>query len=699
MADAEQRKLKRLARYFEWCAFYQTKPVSEVAVAFRLHVVCLELPQSMTPLDLLPLAEMLKYDNVILTLDAHRARLGNAGCYVLADALLHNTTLGELNLNFNDIGDHGASALARGLERNHALQRVLLRGNRISTAGAAALAKLLRRTRALCYLDLSNNLLRVRGVHELTHALVERAQARLSKRLAASAAAEASAAAAAAAVSTTSGAEAEGRLRRGKQQRPPPLSGGPALILPPATPRSGSGLGWLWGGPEDLVVTNDSVVRTDWGSFASSFGRPPEVLSPAIAVTQTPSSLQQQSGGGASSSSSGGGGRLGRTPSVTQMSGGGGDFSAASRRLIGGVPAAEVLSAPSISAASASAAPSSAAAGTGDEDLDIEVRISGNFVHEEIFNSIIHGVGLAGSILGAFPLLSAARSSGDGARLGGCILYVIGLVTFYASSTLNHSLFLTDARHVFRLIDHSAVYLLIAGTYSPFLLVNLGHTPLSRVLLAAVWFFAAVGVLVSTRWTATLAQQRTRVAMYVLIGWIGILPFVSHRPCLDDNAWWLLSLGGAVYSCGILVYLRHRVLNPHSIQSGWYLMVLAASAMHWLAVHHYVLPPNAQCLSATLCGGGEDARTLFGQLLCTDGGGGLSPLPLIQSACSSSGSSDVGECSPVRSAAAEAMSVAAASLAHGAASAAADSKRVVLESTVTFLRQVVAALEGKPVRD
>ena len=151
----------RLQRYYEWCDHYRVKPMPEVAIAFRFgNVTHLSLPVGFGPLDVLPLCEMLKYDAIITSVDGHRARIGNAGCFALADAIPHNSKLRELNLSHNDIGEHGSVALAKGIERSASLQRVYLRGNRIGIAGALAFARLLRRTRNIEYLDLSNKCVR-----------------------------------------------------------------------------------------------------------------------------------------------------------------------------------------------------------------------------------------------------------------------------------------------------------------------------------------------------------------------------------------------------------------------------------------------------------------------------------------------------------------------------------------------------------
>lgn len=213
------------------------------------------------------------------------------------------------------------------------------------------------------------------------------------------------------------------------------------------------------------------------------------------------------------------------------------------------------------------------------EEVDIEVRIAGNFVREEIINSLIHGTGLLLSLLGCVPLL------GRGAELGTrwpFVPYLGGLVAFFGAACLHHSLFLTSLAHVFRLVDHAAVFILIAGTYSPFLSLNLRGIPLAPLLAAAMWALAGVGVAVSTLLRPSKGQQRLRVVLYLLMGWLGLVPAGLLHPCLPPAAWRLLGAGGLAFSAGVAVYLRDRqsaMRAPlHELRSWWYILVLLACA-------------------------------------------------------------------------------------------------------------------------
>lgn len=188
-------------------------------------------------------------------LDIQGARLGDAGAYALAAVVTANTTLTELNASYNDITEVGAAVLCKALERSH-LQRLYLRGNCIGVGGATALSRVIRRTRHLCYIDVSNCSLRVRGVHALTDALIQRAQARMAKRLLQEAGAMAGG--------------AWGFDAGGGPQTPflahahvPAASNGGGS-------REAAGFGWLLGDPQHLLVTQNSTLRTDWGSLAAA---------------------------------------------------------------------------------------------------------------------------------------------------------------------------------------------------------------------------------------------------------------------------------------------------------------------------------------------------------------------------------------------------------------------------------------------
>ena len=205
-------------------------------------------------------------------------------------------------------------------------------------------------------------------------------------------------------------------------------------------------------------------------------------------------------------------------------------------------------------------------------------------VGEEIANSVTHGAGLAASIAGLVILVIAAGRRGDAWVLGSCVIYASTLILLYAASTLYHALASTRARGVFQRIDHAAIYLLIAGSYTPFALVNLrgiwGWT-----LLAIVWTLAILGVTLKSvfgpRWPVV------STVLYVAMGWtaaIAFKPLVAHVPPVGIA--WLVA-GGVAYTAGVVFYAWERLRYSHAL---WHLFVLGGSVCHFMAVLRGVVP-------------------------------------------------------------------------------------------------------------
>lgn len=198
-------------------------------------------------------------------------------------------------------------------------------------------------------------------------------------------------------------------------------------------------------------------------------------------------------------------------------------------------------------------------------------------------NAITHGVGAACALAGAVYLI-VASTRGNAWLVVSCSIYGTTLFLVYLCSTLYHSLVRTRARHVFHVLDHSAIYLLIAGTYTPFMLVGMRGT-MGWTLLGVVWGLAAAGVVFKS-----LAIGRFPAAsatVYLLMGWCVV---VALRPLLRAVTWhgmlWL-GAGGLAYSLGIIFFANDRLHYFHAL---WHLFVLAGSAAHYVAVLLYVVP-------------------------------------------------------------------------------------------------------------
>jgi hemolysin III len=202
---------------------------------------------------------------------------------------------------------------------------------------------------------------------------------------------------------------------------------------------------------------------------------------------------------------------------------------------------------------------------------------------EELAHSITHGVGLLAAIAGLIALVALAAATRDPWRIWACSIYATTLVLLYAASTLYHALSGTRARHVFQVLDHSAIYLLIAGTYTPFALVSL-RGPWGWSLLAIVWVLALAGVTMKALFGARWPVVST--ALYICMGWtvvIAVKPLVAHVP--PAAIAWLLA-GGLAYTGGVVFYAWTRLRYSHAV---WHLFVLTGSICHYIAVVLYVV--------------------------------------------------------------------------------------------------------------
>ena len=201
----------------------------------------------------------------------------------------------------------------------------------------------------------------------------------------------------------------------------------------------------------------------------------------------------------------------------------------------------------------------------------------------ELFNSITHLVGTVMAIVGTAVLITAAVLSGASARnIAALSVYGAMLVVLYLSSTLYHS-FKGPAKKVFHVFDHCAIYLLIAGTYTPFTIVTL-RGAWGWTLFAIVWGLAALGVAKDV-----FLHGRYRpvsVVLYLCMGWLVIAAFEPLKNALPMAGIWWLVAGGVVYTAGVLFFaLSNRVVHMHGL---WHLCVIGGSVCHYVAVFRYV---------------------------------------------------------------------------------------------------------------
>jgi hemolysin III len=206
---------------------------------------------------------------------------------------------------------------------------------------------------------------------------------------------------------------------------------------------------------------------------------------------------------------------------------------------------------------------------------------------EEIANAITHGIGLLLSIAGFVVLLVLAALRGTAWHIVACSIYGATLICLYTASTLYHAVISPRVKRALRIFDHSAIYLLIAGTYTPFLLVSL-RGPWGWSLFGVIWGLALAGVLFKFWFVERFVILST--AVYIAMGWLVVIaakPVITHVPF--TALIWLLA-GGLAYTGGVIFFAAKRIPYSHAI---WHLFVLAGSICHYFAVLSTVIPPRS----------------------------------------------------------------------------------------------------------
>jgi hemolysin III len=208
-------------------------------------------------------------------------------------------------------------------------------------------------------------------------------------------------------------------------------------------------------------------------------------------------------------------------------------------------------------------------------------------VREEFFNALTHGLGATAALAGGAVLITLAALFGDGWQLAGAIVFGICLLLLYLASTLYHAIQHPVAKARLKVFDHCAIYLLIAGTYTPFTLIGL-RGPWGWGLFAAIWTLAVAGVVFKLFFTGRFKLLST--AIYIAMGWLVIVAIEPLLGALD--AWtigWLFG-GGVFYTLGTVFYHRPSLPYSHAI---WHLFVVAGSVCHYVAVMAQVVTPGS----------------------------------------------------------------------------------------------------------
>ncbi len=206
-------------------------------------------------------------------------------------------------------------------------------------------------------------------------------------------------------------------------------------------------------------------------------------------------------------------------------------------------------------------------------------------VGEEIFNSVSHGVGSLLAIGGTALLVVMSAAHGSTLALGASLIYGISLIVLYTMSTVYHAVANPKAKEILRIFDHTSIFLLIAGSYTPFCLVALSGNSRGLAVIIAVWACAVLGIVLNA--IDLKKTEKFGTVLYVIMGWSILAVFKDIIHVLPSPAFWLLLIGGISYTGGLVFYALKNVKYMHSI---WHLFVLAGSVLHYLCISIYVLP-------------------------------------------------------------------------------------------------------------
>ncbi|MCW8931026.1 MAG: hemolysin III family protein [Gammaproteobacteria bacterium] len=205
-------------------------------------------------------------------------------------------------------------------------------------------------------------------------------------------------------------------------------------------------------------------------------------------------------------------------------------------------------------------------------------------VNEEIAHTVTHGIGIILSIVGLVILVTFSSLYGNAWHVVSTSIFGASLIILYTASTLYHGIPIPKAKAVLKQIDHSAIYLLIAGTYTPFLLVNLNGA-LGWSLFALVWTIAISGILLEVFRKDRF--KKLSIALYLGLGWLVVAAIKPMLDSVEEGGLLLLLIGGLFYSLGVIFYVRKKMLYHHVI---WHIFVMFGSIFHYFAVLFYVIP-------------------------------------------------------------------------------------------------------------
>ncbi|NLS14358.1 hemolysin III family protein [Vibrio sp. SM6] len=204
---------------------------------------------------------------------------------------------------------------------------------------------------------------------------------------------------------------------------------------------------------------------------------------------------------------------------------------------------------------------------------------------EEIANAVTHGLGMIFGIVGLVMLLLQAREyDADGLTFASLSVYGVSMIVLFLASTLYHAIPTPKAKRWLKTFDHCAIYLLIAGSYTPFMLVSL-RTPLAIGLMTVIWLIALLGIVMKLAFVYRF--KKLSLMTYLVMGWLSLIAVYPLAQNLASGGLVLLAAGGLIYSFGVIFYVAKRIPFNHAI---WHLFVLAGCVCHFLAIYWYVEP-------------------------------------------------------------------------------------------------------------
>ncbi|ELY5145289.1 TPA: hemolysin III family protein [Vibrio vulnificus] len=213
------------------------------------------------------------------------------------------------------------------------------------------------------------------------------------------------------------------------------------------------------------------------------------------------------------------------------------------------------------------------------------MSVSQYSVREEVANAVTHGLGMIFGIVGLVMLLvKATEHHADGLTIASMAIYGSSIIVLFLASTLYHAIPYPKAKRWLKTFDHSAIYLLIAGSYTPFLLVSL-RTPLAIGLMIVIWSIALLGIIMKVAFVYRF--KRFSLVSYLLMGWLSLIVIYQLAISIEIGGLTLLAAGGLIYSLGVIFYVAKKIPYNHAI---WHCFVLAGCVCHFLAIYLYVNP-------------------------------------------------------------------------------------------------------------